>query len=230
MPTNCAAQAPRVRVRPPRCKAANQHRVIALLQSGRTRRSARPRSRGPPDSRPRPSPTSSGTSPPPGWSSRRSAAAAEADRPDSPAAGLVAGIDFGHRHVRVAVGDLAGRDAGATREPIAPDHDHEEGLALARALLEELLADAGTHDGHRADRRARTAGSHQRRPHRDGRRHPARLGRGECARGGRGRAVGRRSTSTTMPTSERSPSIAAAPGSATPRWSSSRCPPASGPG
>jgi predicted NBD/HSP70 family sugar kinase len=54
-------------------------------------------------------------------------------------AGLVVGIDFGHRHVRVALGDLGGQVLDVDREPLAADHAHGEGLALASALIDRLL-------------------------------------------------------------------------------------------
>ncbi|MFC6285482.1 ROK family protein [Nocardioides sp. GCM10027113] len=59
-------------------------------------------------------------------------------------AGYVAGIDFGHRHLRVAVGDLSGEIHAVEREPIAPDHPHEDGLALAGEMLDRLAAQVGT--------------------------------------------------------------------------------------
>ncbi len=59
------------------------------------------------------------------------------------AAGLVVGIDFGHRHVRVALGDLGGRVIEVDREPLDADHAHDEGLALAGTLLDRLLDRAG---------------------------------------------------------------------------------------
>jgi len=62
-------------------------------------------------------------------------------------AGLVIGVDFGHRHVRVAVGDLAGALLAEKSEPIAPDHDHDHGLDIVVRLLDELLeAVGGSHD------------------------------------------------------------------------------------
>ncbi len=54
-------------------------------------------------------------------------------------AGLVAGIDFGHRHVRVALGDLTGEVLENHREPIAQDHSYDEGLGRAAAMLDVLL-------------------------------------------------------------------------------------------
>ncbi len=54
-------------------------------------------------------------------------------------AGLVAGIDFGHRHVRVAVGDLTGEVLDGERRPIAQDHGHADGLDHATAMLDALL-------------------------------------------------------------------------------------------
>lgn len=54
-------------------------------------------------------------------------------------AGLVAGIDFGHRHVAVAVGDMAGSVLTEERRPLASTHEAAEGLGIARDLLDELL-------------------------------------------------------------------------------------------
>ncbi len=54
-------------------------------------------------------------------------------------AGLVAGIDFGHRHVRVAVGDLTGEVLGGDREAIAQDHGYADGLERAASLLDRVL-------------------------------------------------------------------------------------------
>lgn len=55
-------------------------------------------------------------------------------------AGLVVGIDFGHQHVRVALGDLAGTILAETTRAISPSHACQEGLDLACALRDELLA------------------------------------------------------------------------------------------
>lgn len=55
-------------------------------------------------------------------------------------AGLVAGVDFGHNHVRVSVGDMNGRVLAQERSPLAPDHDHRDGLDLSLALLVGVLA------------------------------------------------------------------------------------------
>ncbi len=63
-------------------------------------------------------------------------------------AGLVAGVDIGHRHLRVALGDLSGRVLASERAPLDAHHAHGEALALVDSLLSELLADAG---GSRAD-------------------------------------------------------------------------------
>src|SRR4051794_22526887 len=43
-------------------------------------------------------------------------------------AGLVAGIDFGHRHIAVAVGDMAGSVLAEERRPLASTHEAAEGL------------------------------------------------------------------------------------------------------
>jgi len=55
------------------------------------------------------------------------------------AAGLVAGVDFGHTHVAVAVADLTGQVLGEARTPSSPDHHHADGLAQARELLDQAL-------------------------------------------------------------------------------------------
>ena len=61
----------------------------------------------------------------------------------SRAAGLVVGIDFGHRHVRVALGDLGGQVLAVDREALDPDHAHGDGLALAGVLIDRLLDQGG---------------------------------------------------------------------------------------
>jgi predicted NBD/HSP70 family sugar kinase len=59
----------------------------------------------------------------------------------SASAGLVAGLDFGHSHVAVAVGDLGGRILAETRTPLSATHASEEGLDVAHLLLDKLLDD-----------------------------------------------------------------------------------------
>lgn len=61
-------------------------------------------------------------------------------------AGLVAGVDFGHSHVAVALGDLTGSVLGEERRPLPADHDHREGLALAASLLAGLRAEHAPDD------------------------------------------------------------------------------------
>lgn len=58
-------------------------------------------------------------------------------------AGLVAGIDFGHSHVAVALGDMTGSLIAEERHRLNAGHLHTEGLDRAHDLLEQLLADAG---------------------------------------------------------------------------------------
>ncbi len=58
-------------------------------------------------------------------------------------AGLVAGVDFGHTHMQIALGDLSGDVLGTISRPLANDHDHAEGLALAGELLDTLLEGQG---------------------------------------------------------------------------------------
>lgn len=57
-------------------------------------------------------------------------------------AGLVAGIDFGHSHISVALGDLTGAMIAERRRPLHAGHPHDEGLDLASSILAQLLAEA----------------------------------------------------------------------------------------
>src|SRR6185437_5880899 len=59
------------------------------------------------------------------------------------AAGVVVGIDFGHRHLRVAVADLSHAVLAETSEQLDVDHSATEGLATAVVLVDRLLAEAG---------------------------------------------------------------------------------------
>jgi predicted NBD/HSP70 family sugar kinase len=58
-------------------------------------------------------------------------------------AGLAAGIDFGHRHLAVVIGDMAGEVVGETRERIDASLTHEVGLHRARQMLDGLLSERG---------------------------------------------------------------------------------------
>ena len=58
-------------------------------------------------------------------------------------AGALVGIDFGHRHLRIAVADLAYEVLVERHLVIELDHAGFEGLDAAAALVEELLAEAG---------------------------------------------------------------------------------------
>jgi predicted NBD/HSP70 family sugar kinase len=58
-------------------------------------------------------------------------------------AGLVAGVDFGHSHVAVAVGDLTGALLGEQRVSLDSGHDHHVGLDTAERLLHDLLGARG---------------------------------------------------------------------------------------
>ncbi|WSY11813.1 ROK family transcriptional regulator [Embleya sp. NBC_00896] len=57
----------------------------------------------------------------------------------SRASGVVVGIDFGHRHLRVAIGDFAHRVLAEEHVPIDVDASADEGFALADRLLGVLL-------------------------------------------------------------------------------------------
>ncbi len=61
----------------------------------------------------------------------------------SPTAGLVAGVDFGHSHVAVAVGDLTGRVFAEERTRTTDQLSHEEALDLASSILHRLLDGRG---------------------------------------------------------------------------------------
>ncbi|MDQ4039450.1 MAG: ROK family protein [Actinomycetota bacterium] len=58
-------------------------------------------------------------------------------------AGLIAGLDIGHRHLRMAIGDLGGSVLTEHRVPLAPDHPFEQGLDLAEEMFEKLLGELG---------------------------------------------------------------------------------------
>src|SRR5215213_5985474 len=58
-------------------------------------------------------------------------------------AGVALGIGFDHDHVRVALGDLSSRILAERAVPMDTDHEAQEGLDVALAMVEELLAEAG---------------------------------------------------------------------------------------
>lgn len=58
-------------------------------------------------------------------------------------AGLVAGVDFGHSHVAVAISDLTGAVLAEQRRPLDTGHLHHEGIELARLLLDEMSEGLG---------------------------------------------------------------------------------------
>jgi predicted NBD/HSP70 family sugar kinase len=58
-------------------------------------------------------------------------------------AGIVAGVDFGHSHVAVGVGDLAGRMLAEERVALEPSTDHQEALAMAGDLLAKMSVGMG---------------------------------------------------------------------------------------
>ncbi|MQA93947.1 MAG: ROK family protein [Streptosporangiales bacterium] len=61
----------------------------------------------------------------------------------SRSAGLVLGVDFGHSHLRVAVGNLAHEVLAESSLPIDVDVSSDEGLTAAVRLVDELLAGVG---------------------------------------------------------------------------------------
>jgi predicted NBD/HSP70 family sugar kinase len=58
-------------------------------------------------------------------------------------AGLVGAVDFGHGHVAVAVGDMAGKVLGEEREVVPPEYGDADGLARAIKMLDGLLDKIG---------------------------------------------------------------------------------------
>jgi predicted NBD/HSP70 family sugar kinase len=58
-------------------------------------------------------------------------------------AGLAIGVDFGHRHLRVAVSDLSHTVLAETWREMDVDHSAEHGLDTAAEFVGEVLADAG---------------------------------------------------------------------------------------
>jgi predicted NBD/HSP70 family sugar kinase len=58
-------------------------------------------------------------------------------------AGLAAGVNFGHTHLAVMIGDLAGDVLASRREKLSPDHLAQDGLRRARVLLDECLEEVG---------------------------------------------------------------------------------------
>jgi predicted NBD/HSP70 family sugar kinase len=60
-----------------------------------------------------------------------------------PSAGVVVGVDFGHRHVRVAVADLSSTVLAERAVPLDVDHAAATALAAAVELVGAVLAEAG---------------------------------------------------------------------------------------
>src|SRR6478609_10130263 len=58
-------------------------------------------------------------------------------------AGIVVGVDFGHTHLRVAVGNLAHRVLAEESEPLDVDASSAEGFDRAEVLVKRLIAATG---------------------------------------------------------------------------------------
>ncbi|MEU9759791.1 ROK family transcriptional regulator [Streptomyces sp. NPDC047985] len=58
-------------------------------------------------------------------------------------AGVVVGVDFGHTHLRVAVGSLAHQVIAEEAEPLDVDASSEEGFGRAQRLVERLIGATG---------------------------------------------------------------------------------------
>ncbi|MEV4923275.1 ROK family transcriptional regulator [Streptomyces roseoverticillatus] len=62
-------------------------------------------------------------------------------------AGVVVGVDFGHTHLRVAVGNLAQRVLAEDAEPLDVDASAAQGLDRAEQLVRRLIDDVGIDPG-----------------------------------------------------------------------------------
>ncbi|MGK5639137.1 ROK family transcriptional regulator [Streptomyces sp. URMC 126] len=62
-------------------------------------------------------------------------------------AGIVVGVDFGHTHLRVAVGNLAHRVLAEEAEPLDVDASATQGLERAEHLVKTLIAATGIDPG-----------------------------------------------------------------------------------
>ena len=62
-------------------------------------------------------------------------------------AGLAVGIDFGHRHLRVAVSDLSHTVLAETWRELDVDHSATEGLDTAAQFVDDVLEEAGVDRG-----------------------------------------------------------------------------------
>ncbi len=60
----------------------------------------------------------------------------------NPSAGLAVGIDFGHRHLRVAVSDLSHAVLAETWRELNVDHSSDHGLDTAAEFVDQVLAEA----------------------------------------------------------------------------------------
>lgn len=58
-------------------------------------------------------------------------------------AGIVVGVDFGHTHLRVAIGNLAHRVLAEDAEPLDVDASAAQGLDRAEHLVKRLIEEAG---------------------------------------------------------------------------------------
>src|SRR5829696_4902176 len=58
-------------------------------------------------------------------------------------AGIALGIDFGHRHLRVAVSDLSHTGLAEEWCELDVDHSADEGLGAAAGFVEQVLAEVG---------------------------------------------------------------------------------------
>jgi predicted NBD/HSP70 family sugar kinase len=61
----------------------------------------------------------------------------------NPSAGLVGGIDFGNRHVRVALADLAHTVLAESQRPLVRDHEASTAVQVATTMLGDLAFEAG---------------------------------------------------------------------------------------
>lgn len=60
-----------------------------------------------------------------------------------PSLSATVGVDFGFRTVRALVADVAGRPLASGSAPLPVDYDADQGLRVAKSLLDEVVAKAG---------------------------------------------------------------------------------------
>jgi hypothetical protein len=123
----------------------------------------------------------------------------------APGAGLAVGVDFGHSHLRVAIGNLAREVLGEQVMPLDVGASAADGLAAAERVMNGLLAAAGATREDVIGIGLGVPGRSTRSPARSGRARSCPAGPGSTPPTRRRAVSAARCTSTTTPTSARSP-------------------------